>query len=154
MRQIRWIPAALAAMTLAGCATEMATDNDSAAAVPMRVLPIISIAPTQLADYWQLADEPVLQAPVTGGGSLQFGCVLANFGIDAEGRTFDIQIRKSYPQGRFADHVVALVKDWQFEAVDGNPMHQPVRTSRLLTLQATDGDVRLVDAEHVAKFCR
>ncbi|NQD38884.1 TonB family protein [Permianibacter sp. IMCC34836] len=154
MLLLRKTIAASAVLLLAGCAADMPTENSPVAGTPARVLPIISIAPDQLADYWQLEDEPEVRAPVTGGRNLQFGCVQVNFGIDADGRPFDIQIRKSYPQGRFADHAVALIKDWQFEAVAGNPMHQPVRTGRLLTLQAMDSDVRLVGAEHVAKFCR
>lgn len=151
-----WV--AVLAMLLASCASEPLTEMPTAE-VPgspalIRALPMIAVAAVQLPDYWLLVDAPVVERPATGGRNLQFGCVALNFGIDADGRTFDIQVRKSYPQGRFAEHAVSLIKAWQFEPVAGNPMHQPVRTDKLLTLQAVDGDVRLVDAEHVAKFCR
>jgi TonB family protein len=120
----------------------------------VRALPMIAVAATQLPDYWQLTEALELQAPASSGRNLQFGCVAVNFGIDAEGRTFDIQVRKSYPQGRFADTVLTMVRDWHYEPTESNPIRQPVRTSQLLTLQAVEGDVRLVAAEHVAKFCR
>lgn len=150
---------AVLALMVASCASETTLTEMPAADVTgsptlIRALPMIAVAAAQLPDYWQLVDAPAIERPATGGRNLQFGCVALNFGIDADGRSFDIQVRKSYPQGRFAEHAVSLVKAWQFEPVAGNPMHQPVRTDKLLTLQAVDGDVRLVDAEHVAKFCR
>jgi len=150
-----------AVMLLASCAVyaPIGDDEVSAPAAPVaassvRALPIVAVAAAQLTDYWHLRDEPAVRAVVSSGNSLQLGCVALNFGIDADGRTFDIQVRKSWPQGRFADHALGLIKGWQYVAVDSNPIHQPVRSHQMLTLQAVGNDVRLVNAEQVAKFCR
>ncbi len=156
-RQLKNVCMAMVVVTvISACVTDSSTMPE-----PMptpihtpRSLPIVAVAATQLPDYWQLVDELVLQTPVTSGRNLQFGCVAVHFGIDAEGRTFDPQVRKSYPQGRFAEQALEWVRGWQFEPVAANPIRQPVRTERVLTIQSVDGSIRLVEAEHVSKFCR
>lgn len=150
-KNVGW--AVLMAMTVTACVTDSSTTPEPMP-TPMRSLPIVAVAATQLPDYWQPVDELVLQTPVTSGRNLQYGCVAVHFGIDAEGRTFDPQVRKSYPQGRFAEQVLEWVRGWQFEPVAANPIRQPVRTERVLTIQSVDGTIRLVEAEHVSKFCR
>lgn len=150
-----WLPV----LWLAGCATDTAItspDGDTATNGPalLRSLPMIAVASSQLLDYWRWQEPLPLQLAVNSGRNLQFGCVAVHFGIDAEGRSFDVQVRKSYPQGRFVEPVMEWVRDWQFEPTESNPVRQPVRTDYLLTVQSVDGELRLVEAEHVAKFCR
>lgn len=145
-------------LAVTGCVTPPPapepTDAANGGPVLLRSLPMIAVAPAQLRDYWQWQEPLSVQAPASSGRNLQYGCVAVHFAIDAEGQSFDVQVRKSYPQGRFVEPVLAWVKAWQFVPTESNPVRQPVRTDYLLTVQSVDGELRLVDAEHVAKFCR
>ncbi len=138
---------------LCGCAGLSSTTEPPRASTA-KVLPVIAVAASQLPDYWLLQDDNEAAPPATAGRSLQLGCVAVNFGIDVEGRSFGGQIRKSWPQGRFVEYALAEVPRWQFEPAAGNPVRQPVRTERVLVLQSVDGDVRPVQAEHIARYCQ
>lgn len=143
-------------LVVTGCVSAPSSPEPAAGSGPvlLRSLPMIAVAPGQLRDYWQWQEPLSVQAPINTGRNLQYGCVAVHFAIDAEGQSFDAQVRKSYPQGRFVEPVLAWVKAWQFVPTESNPVRQPVRTDYLLTVQSVDGELRLVDAEHVAKFCR
>ncbi len=138
---------------LCACAGLSPTPEPSRASTA-KVLPVIAVVPSQLPDYWLLQDDSEAAPPATAGRSLQLGCVTVNFGIDVEGRSFGGQIRKSWPQGRFVEYALAEVPRWQFEPAAGNPVRQPVRTERVLVLQSVDGDIRPVQADHIARYCQ
>lgn len=149
---------AVAGLLIGGCVSAPSSPepvgSEVGGPVLLRSLPMIAVAPGQLLDYWQWQEPLSVQAPASSGRNLQYGCVAVHFAIDAEGQSFDVQVRKSYPQGRFVEPVLAWVKDWQFVPTESNPVRQPVRTDYLLTVQSVDGELRLVEADHVARFCR
>lgn len=143
----------LSVLGLAGC-TGLQTDPSSAEVPALRSLPIVAVAATQLPDYWQWLEAPVAEKPIRRSRDQQLGCVALHFGIDSQGHLFDLQARRSWPQGEFVEQALAMAATWQFEPVPGNPIRQPVRTTWVLTLQSMAGELRVVDAEHVAQRCR
>ena len=153
--KIRLMLTAAMAVLLAACGSS-APESESVteAATPRPSLPVVSVDAEQLSQYWWIDDEPSKTEGRLSGRSVSYGCVSVDFGIDADGKVFDVRTRKSWPQAQFVEFVESAMQEYEFEAAETNAAHQPVRTQWLLAVADVDGKRSLHIAEHLLHYCR
>lgn len=146
---------------LSGCASDAPISGDAgmgeqseAPVVSKPARPIVSIEASQLGEYWQIDDSPSTTEGNLSGRAVSYGCVALDFGIDAEGKVFDVRVKKSWPQGTFVEFANTVLSEFDFEAAETNAARQPVRTMWLLTFADVDGKKSLHKAAHLERLCQ
>lgn len=142
---------------LVSCASEPTLEETSTPVSPARVLPaqpVVSLSLEQLADYWLIGDSLSASDKPRYKKTIDYGCVRVGFGIDSEGRMFDVRVLKSNPQARYSDQAIKRINELEPEATEMNSVKQPVRSEIILTFANADGALSLVEYDAITKLCK